>query len=187
MKEITKEYLAGKFERTEDGVFFPSSRLLATGVFRYNKRGEPEECSENLVVNQGLDYLLSIGMTGAGSTSPWHIMPYEGNVTVLASWVGATVHTAGVADEWTLYTAATRPVWDQQGVASGGIDSFNSKASFESTTIGQIIRGAALISGSAKSTSSTVLMAASNFSSAKTLDVGEILDIGYGLQLTAVP
>jgi hypothetical protein len=182
--EIRKDFLAGKFERTEDGIYFPSSRLLAKGVFRYNKRGEPEEYSENLVVNQGLDYLLGAGVNGASSISNWYIAPYSGNVTVLATWTAANF--TATATEWTLYTSATRPAWSKGAVASGGIDSFATKAEFESTADTQTVRGAALISVATKSAITGTLMAASNFPSAKALDTDEILDIGYGLQLTAV-
>lgn len=183
-KNILDEYADGRFEQTEDGIYFPRSRMLAKGVFRYNKRGEPEEYSENLVVDQGLNYLLSAGIAGASAITNWYIAPYSGSVTVLASWTGTNFRDN--ATEWTAYSSATRPVWSKGAVASGGADSFADKAEFESTSDTQTIRGAALISVATKSAITGTLMAASNFPSAKALDTGEILDIGYGLQLTAV-
>jgi len=48
------------------------------------------------------------------------------------------------------------------------------------------LRGAALISASGKGSTTGTLMAASRFTSDKNLDTGEILDVGYGLLLTAV-
>lgn len=183
--ETKERLLAGRFERTEDGIYVPRSRLLVNGVFKYNKRGEAEEISENLVVDQGLDYIIASAIGEASVISSWYIAPFSGDVTVLDSWTAANF-TAN-ATEFTNYSSATRPAWGKDAVASGGVDSFAAKAEIASTQDTQTIRGAALISASGKSNTSGVLMAASRFPSDKNLDTGEILDIGYGLQLTAVP
>lgn len=186
-KQISNDFLAGKYERTEEGIYFPKSRMLAQGVFKYNKRGEEEESSPNLVVNEGLDYLLAASI---GLTSPigsWYVALYTGDVTVLASWTGAT--WSGLASEWTDYVNVTRPDWQKGAVSGGGANSFNNKAEFESNSATQVIFGAALISVATKGGSGdagSTLIAASNFSTSKSLDVAEILDVGYGLQLTAV-
>ena len=123
-------------------------------------------------------------MGATSSISSWYVATFSGDVTVLASWTASNF--AANATEFTNYVAANRPAWNRGAVASGGVDSFASKASFESTQDTQTIRGAALISSSVKSSSSGTLMAASRFPSDKLLDTGEILDVGYGLQLTAV-
>ena len=188
MNETTKEYLAGKYECTEDGIYFPSSRILAQGVFSVNKRGEPEEYSTNLVVTEGLDYLLAQGLAAAGGAhATWYIALYTGSVTIAGTLTKNTF--ADFTDEWTDYDSGTHPQWDQQGVATGGIDSFASKASFVASAAATV-RGAALLSISQKPTPNSgtgTLMAASNFNTPKALDIDEILDVGYGLQLTAVP
>lgn len=175
---------SGQYEQSEEGVLIPSLRLLARGVFRYNKRGEPEEQSVNLVVDQGLDYLLGAAIGAASQIASWYIAPFSGDVAVQASWTAGNF--ASNATEFTNYAAATRPSWDRGTVASGAVDSFASKAEFASNQDSQIIRGAALISASAKSATTGVLVAASRFASDKNLDTDEILDVGYGLEFTAV-
>lgn len=181
---IRDEYEAGKFDRTEEGIYFPKSGVLAKGVFRFNKRGEPEETSENLVVDEGLDYLIGSAIGASSTISNWYIATFSGDVTVLSTW-DASNFTAN-ATEWTLYESATRPAWSRGAVASGAVDSFATKAEFKSTADTQIVRGAALISASGKGAVSGTLIAASRFPSDKSLDTDEILDVGYGLQLTAV-
>lgn len=183
-EDVQESIDAGAYERTPEGVYLPAQQLLAKGVFRFNKRGEPEEYSENLVVDEALDYLLGTGVGAATTISSWYIATFSGDVTVLASWTASNF--ASNSTEFTNYTNANRPGWTRGAVATGGVDSFASKASFESTQDTQTIRGAALISSSVKSSSSGTLMAASRFPSDKLLDTGEILDVGYGLQLTAV-
>jgi len=181
---VKKELRSGKFEVTEDGIFVPQERLLINGVFKVSKRGEVEECSPNLVVNEGLDYILGAAIGADSVISTWYIAPFSGDVTPLATWTAANF--ASGATEWTSYTSATRPTWVNGTVASGGVDSFASKAEFESSADTQTVRGAALISSSTKSNTAGTLIAASRFPSDKNLDEDEILDVGYGLQLTAV-
>jgi len=185
LPEDVKESLnAGRYERTPEGVFFPTSNLMAKGVFTFNKRGEPEEFSENLVVNEGLNYMLGTAVGADTTISSWYIAVFAGDVTVLATWTAANF--SANSTEFINYDEANRPAWSRGAVASGATDSFSSKASFTSSADTQTIRGAALISSSIKNSTSGKLMAASRFPSDKLLDTGEILDVGYGLQLTAV-
>lgn len=175
---------AGQYEKTPEGIYFPAEKTLAQGMFVVSKRGEAEEYSENLVVNEGLDYILSAAVGATAGIANWYIALFTGDVSVVATWTAATF--TATATEWTGYDETTRVAWSRGSVASGGVDSFSSKASFTSSSDTQIIRGAALLSSSAKSSTSGVLLASSRLSSDKTLDTGEILDVGYGLQLTAV-
>lgn len=183
-EDIKRQLRMGRFDRTDEGIYVPESKMLINGVFKFNKRGEPEEVSENLVVDEALDYIVGVAIGAASVISSWYIAPFSGDVTVLGTWTAANF-TAN-ATEFTNYVSATRPAWSNGAVASGGADSFAAKAEIASTQDTQTVRGAALISASAKSNTSGTLMAASRFPSDKNLDTAEILDIGYGLQLTAV-
>ena len=188
MDNIRNEYFEGRFEQTEDGIYFPRSRMLAQGVFSVNKRGEPVEYSRNLVVDEGLNYLLSAAVIGGGIAN-WYIALYSGNVTVLSSWTSANFDAN--ATEWVAYTqpgGVTHPLWDKGAVSSGAADSFSAKAEFTSTADTQVVYGAALMSGATRPTPAAggTLIAASNFPSVKNLDTDEVLDVGYGLTLTAV-
>ena len=183
-ENILESLRAGEYEKTPEGIFIPSGNILAQGVFSVAKRGEPEEFTQNLVVNQGLDYILSAAVGATAGIANWYIALFSGDVTVNATWTAATF--TATATEWTAYDEAARPAWSPGAVASAGIDSFASKASFTSSSDAQVVRGAAMISASAKSATSGTLLASSRLSSDKTLDTGEILDVGYGLQLSAV-
>jgi hypothetical protein len=170
-------------------VYFPSLKVLAQGVFSVNKRGEPVEYSKNLVVTEGLNYLLGVAIGKASLASGFYIMPYIGTgLTVQASWVGASVQDVGVANEWQNYDGSTRPVWNisTQTVSGGAIDTFSTKASFTSSADAQAVTGAVLVTSAIKGGASTTLIAASNFPSVKNLDDNEVLDIGYGLTLSPV-
>ncbi len=183
-QDLEKALRKGECEKTPQGIYFPKENMLASGVFRYNIRGEEEETSTNLVVDEALDYLLGASFGVTTPLSLWYVAVFSGDVTVLSSWTAANF--SAQSTEWTNYVSATRPEWQKGVIASGGIDSFAAKAEFESTTDAQTIRGAALISNSSKGSTNGTLIAASRFPSDKALDTGEILDVGYGLQLTAV-
>jgi hypothetical protein len=173
---------AGEYEQTEEGIYLPTEKAMIGGYFEVSKRGEDVEVSRNLVVNEGLNYVLRAAVGETAGISSWYIALFSGDVAVAAGWTALTFDTS--ATEWTNYDEATRGTWTNSAVASQGTDSFSNKASFTSSGDAQVVRGAALISASAKGATSGVLFAASRLSSDKTLATGEILDVGYGLTLT---
>lgn len=176
--------LDGNFEETENGVFIPTTRSLVQGVVVYNKRGEPEEVTHNLIVSQGLNYLLEAATGGTSAIGSWYVAVFTGDVTVQASWTAANFATN--ATEFTNYENANRPAWNASAVSGGARDSFANKAEFKSAENGVTLRGAALISSSSKGGASGILMGATRFTTSKGLDEDEILDVGYGLQVSAV-
>jgi hypothetical protein len=174
---------AGEYEQTEEGIYLPTEKVMVGGYFSVAKRGEEAEISRNLVVNEGLTYVLRAAVGETAGISSWYVALFSGDVTVLATWTAAGFD--GTATEWTSYDEAARPAWTKSAVASQGTDSFSNKASFTSSADAQTVTGAALLSASAKGATSGILLAASRLSSDKTLATGEILDVGYGLTLNA--
>jgi hypothetical protein len=184
MKESLKRALLdGRFEDTEIGLLVPSERTIVSGVFCYGKRGEPLEFTRNMLTTEGRNYLLTAGLRGGTVHTSWFVAPFSGDVTVQATWTAANFNAS--ATEVQAYVAATRPAWAGGSVSAGAVDSFAAKAEFKATTDGVVIRGAAMLSASAKASTSGTLLAAARFTSTKTLDTDEILDIGYGIQLVA--
>jgi len=181
---MRKAILDGRYEETEEGIFVPSERGMIQGIVAYGKRGEALEWTHNLITTSGLNYLVGVATGAVSPIATWYVAPFSGDVAVQATWTAANF-TAN-ATEFTQYDEATRPAWTPGAVASGARDSFAAKASFTSSVDGAIVRGAALIGASGKSTTSSTLLGATRFLSDKPLDTGEILDVGYGLQITAV-
>ncbi len=174
---------AGEYEQTEEGIYLPTEKVLIGGYFEVSKRGEEAEVSRNLVVDEGLTYVLRAAVGETGGISSWYVGLFTNDVAVTGTWTAATF--TATAGEWTNYDEASRPAWSNSAVASQGTDSFASKASFTSSADAQTVRGGAILSASAKSSTAGVLFAASRLSSDKILATGEILDVGYGLTLTA--
>lgn len=172
----------GNFEETESGIVFPESGAKAAGRFVLNKRGEPEEYSDNEVVGEALTYLLGAALYGSTPTSNWYIAIFSGDVTVQSTWNASNF--ASNATEITAYTSGTRPAWTPTAPAAGVISSFSAKTSFTANA-SITVRGAGVLSDSSKGSISGTLLAASRFATDKSLADTEILDVGYQLQLTA--
>lgn len=182
-QDIKAALAAGEFDTTEQGLVFPAHGVLARGTFVYSKRGEPEEFSSNRLVTEGLTYMLSAALGGATPVGTWYMAIFSGNVTPLATWTGATF--AGTATELTTYAAASRPAWTPTPAADNVISSYTAKTSFAANAA-MTVRGAALLSASPKGDATGMLLAASLFGSEKTLSSGEVLDIGYQVELSPV-
>ncbi len=182
-EKLARAIADGRFEETELGLFVPSERSMVKGVFCYGKRGEELEYSDNLVVTEGLNYIVGVALKATSPITAWFIAPFSGAVTVQATWTAANFTTN--ATEVTGYESATRPAWTGGSVTAGAVNSFAAKAEIKATS-SITIRGAGMISNATKSNTTGTLLGASRFGSDKVLDTDEILDIGYGLQITAV-
>lgn len=181
--KLHEEIQEGRFEETPEGLYIPRTDTLVQGVFSYSKRGEQDEFSCNQIVIEGLNHILSVVLKGATPNSNWFIAPFSGDVVVQSTWTAANF--ASTSTEVTAYESASRPAWAPGSVSNGEVDSYAAKAEIKATQNSVVIRGAALLSSSTKGGSVGTLLGASRFASAKTLDEGEILDIGYGIKISA--
>jgi hypothetical protein len=179
--KLRRTIAEGNFEDTEYGLFVPKCKQFVRGVFIYGKRGEPEEMSRNEVVLGGLNYMLAAALTGISPIPTWYVAVFSGDVVVQSSWTADNFASSAI--EFTNYTAGARPKWSPGSVAAGAVNSFSSKAEFQSSVDAATIRGAALLSNASKGSTNGTLLAASRFPSTKNLDTDEILDVGYGIEL----
>lgn len=181
--QLVRAIADGRFEETELGLFVPSERSMVKGVFCYGKRGEALEYSANRVVTEGLNYIVGVALKAVTRIDNWYIAPFSGAVAVQATWTAANF--TAESTEVTGYESASRPVWTGGSVTAGAVNSFAAKAEIKATS-SITIRGAGMISNLNKSGTTGTLLGASRFTSDKVLDTDEILDIGYGLQITPV-
>jgi hypothetical protein len=184
MNELNKLLaLGGGCEQTEAGLLFPKEKVMVQGMYEVGINGHVVERIPNLVVTEGRNYIVGASMKGTTPIVSWYIALFSGDVTVLATWTAANF--VANATEFTAYTEAARQAWTGGSVSAGAVDNSAAKATFTINADSQVIRGAAMVSASAKSASTGTLLGAAKFTSAKTLDTGETLDIGYSLSLTA--
>lgn len=135
----------------------------------------------NLVVTAGRNALLDNTFNAVASAVTWYV-GLKGTGTVAA---GDTMASHSGWSEVTAYDEGARPAWTKNGAAaSGSTSNSSSKASFTiSSTVS--VYGAFLSSDSAKSGTAGVLFGAGDFSSSKSLEDGDVLNVQADISLTS--
>lgn len=167
------------------GLLVPDDRIRLGGIFigKILRDGKviDEFESRNLVTNQGLDYLLSTGITAGAQTSSWFLAPFKGNYQPVATDTGASI--SANSTESTEYTSTTRIAY--QGVeANQQVTNANAPGTF-TFNASVTVYGAFIVSASGKQSTSGTLLAASLFSTSKNLSNGDQLLLTYSISATA--
>lgn len=144
-----------------------SSGLWVGGALKIRDyRDGSIEIVNNLVVNEGLNYLLNVALPPTGGytqIASWYIAPYSGNYTPTGALTAANF--TATATEFTAYTAGTRlalPIASATTTQSTG--NVGDEAELTLSAGGPYnLYGAAVISASAKSATTGTLLAAVRF------------------------
>jgi len=131
---------------------------------------------ENIVVNQGLNYLLGAALGAQSAVTAWYIALFSNNYTILASDTAATI--SANAGEVTQYTAGVRQTWSSAPPVSQSITNSATQASF-TFTASLTVYGAFLISSSAINGTSGTLFSGAQFGSPKSVVNSDILQLTY--------
>jgi len=136
--------------------------------------------SKNIVVNQGLNLLLNNALDAVAGQAAWYVGVFSGNYTPVATDTGATI--AANSTEFAGYSVTTRPVWTPQagGSTAQSITNAAAQASF-TITAATTLYGAFLASSNVINGTAGDLMAASQFSAARTLAANDVLLVTYAL------
>lgn len=136
--------------------------------------------SENIVVNQGLNYVLNTALDALASQASWYIGIFSGNYVPVATDTAASIATN--ATESRAYTSTTRPIWTPPagGSTAQEIDNSASKAAFSMNATATIY-GAFLVSSNVISGTAGVLFAASQFSAPRSVVTNDQLLITYAV------
>lgn len=186
MDSQVKEKLEPSVEKQSDfsgmGIFGETAAIGFDGVYkaqliRKGKVIDEFEC-ENMVVDQGLNYVLNAAFGLAAPLAGWYVGLFEGNFTPTSGTIASTV--AGLSTECTAYTSATRPTWTTVAATTKSLTNGAARASFTFNAT-KTIYGAFLVSSSTKSGTSGTLFSAARFTTAKTVDTDDELLVTYVL------
>ena len=142
-----------------------------------------EWTEDNIVVNEGLDYLLSSALGGGTPISLWYIGIFSGNYTPVATDTAATISLNSTEEQG--YSETTRSQWVPGAVASQLISNSANMAQF-TITVATTVYGAFLVSDSAKGGTAGTLLSAVRFATARTLAVNDILLVQYDISASSV-
>lgn len=182
------------FEKKESGLLIPvAPKLILDGgmikaaghyLGQIVRDGEviDEFEFDNLVVNQGLNYLASAGLAGGSALPNWFIGIFQGNYTPVATDTAANV--AANSTECSSYTQATRPAWTPAAPANQSITNAASPATFTFNNA-VTVYGAFLISQNTIAGTSGTLFSEALFNAAKSVTSGDQLLLTYVFNLTS--
>lgn len=126
----------------------------------------PWSVDPNLVVTEGLAYLLNAALRSQPQVATFYLGVFAGNYTPIASDTAANIATN--SQEFADYTAATRIAWNIGSVANNRVSNSANTAVFTVNSATSIY-GAFLVSESAKQSGSGILIAASRFAARRDL------------------
>lgn len=185
-REFAADLERGAFEVTEAGVLFPTKSVLIGGEYFHAVNGGDLRVDKNLIVDQGILYILGSALGATSKITPWYLALYSTAISPAAGWTAANfAATAGEITSTTEgYSGSTRPTWNPAAPASNQIDNLASLASFNIVcTTSVTINGAALLSANTRGATTGTLVSAGRFASARTLFNGDVFQLGYRVTL----
>ena len=184
MKALLKEVNSNKAELIDgEGLYLPDSKLMIGGVFTHTVNGKDERKDKNIVVNEGLIYIINTSIAAVAQQASWFVGIFENNYTPVPADTAALFPGAGVAGEInTEYDEGTRPAYVLDGSTLANVFNSGTPATFTmNSTINAY--GAHLISNSVKAGTTGVLCAASKFTAVRALVASDVLNISYQLTI----
>lgn len=180
-----------KYEWTDDGLLlFPEQKVLCRGEFVHDVNGEDERRDLNMWVTEGRNHALDVVFGSGTQVTTWYMPLFSGNVSVAATWTAANfaANATEITSNTEGYTTTTRPLWVKDAAASAGSisNAVSNKVQYTIATASSVtVRGCGFVSTNTKGGTTGVLMSGSRFSVDRTLANGDILNVGYQLQITS--
>ncbi len=175
------------YGQTAGGILMPLNQLEVGGKFlvEHVRDGEVIDREElsNLVVNEGLNHILDTVLHGGAQVTTWYLGLFEANYTPVANVTAATITAAST--ECTAYDEATRVAYDEAAPSGQSITNAASKATFTMNAT-KTIYGAFLVSASAKSATTGVLLSAARFGASKAVVDDDQLLLTYTFSASSV-
>lgn len=137
----------------------------------------------NIMPTEGMNLMLGNALAGTTPSTTWYLGIYQNNYAPQATDTASAFAGSGVANEFTGYTAATRPQWVPGSVAAGSVDNTASPAVYSFNTAGTIY-GGFMQSTSGKGSLTGVLISAVQFSSARVIGASGTFTVTAGMALS---
>lgn len=185
--EFRRRFRNHQYEVSPNGILFPQAQAIIRGVFTHGQKGLPQKEDWNLLPDQSLTNILAVYFGATDKHAAFYLALFNGAATPAANWTASNfAATAGEITSGTEgYSESTRPQWVPGTAASNLIGNSASKAEFTIATASQVtITGAALLTASAKGSTSGVLCSATRYASADVQNNGNTYTLGYTIGLT---
>lgn len=136
---------------------------------------------DNLVVNQGLNDMLSVYFNSGSPKTAWFMGIFQGNYAPVltdtaANWAASATECSGI-------TSPTRPSWTPAAPASQAISNSASPTSF-TFNANNTLYGIALVSSNVLGGTAGTLFSEALFASPKAVSTGDQLLVTYSLTMS---
>lgn len=188
-KEFGKYVQNHQYDVIDDGgVLFPRACAVAHGGYLHDLNGQDERFDKNLLPDQALIYLLSVGYNNGTRAPTWYVALYAANYTPVPGITAASF--PATASEITSitegYAGAVRPLWVPTSPVTPMIDSLANRSQFNIVTASSlVINGAALLSVATKGAITGTLGSISKFAASRLAYNGDAFNIAYRVVLTS--
>ncbi len=190
LKLFARDLMARDYEITPEGLLFPRRSACLIGTYRERVNGDLAGEHKNLIAGQGYQWLLNVALGSTSKAAGFYVALFGNAINPATGWTA--VNFAATAGEITSqsegYASATRPQWvPATAVISGAgayADNYANEAAFvivATTTL--TVTGAALLSDNARGGTSGVLVSASRYAIARTLQDADNYELGYRVEL----
>jgi hypothetical protein len=159
-------------------------RFDVTVKDRFGAIKDTESC-ENIVTNQGLNYILDAGLSGGAAISAWYVTLADADQAESATMTYQTPVFSEIDNVAAGVTETIRQAWSDGGVATQSVDNSASPATYTANTSGFTAWAAALVGGGTAPTAfgdthaSGILYAYSKFATQKALSSTDTIDVTY--------
>ncbi len=140
---------------------------------------------DNLIVNQGLNHILSTEFNGGTPITTWYLGLFKGNYTPVATDTAANITANSTEILSTDFTEAIRQTWVIAAPASQAATNAASKATF-TINASITVYGAFLVSASACAATTGTLMSAAAFSASKAVVATDQIVLTYAFAASSV-
>lgn len=176
------------FDVTSGGIYFPRQGVRASGEYFDRINAGRWQRTPNLMVDEGLAYLLSVALGATAKPTGYYLALFSGATAPAANWTASSFATVAseIVSMTEGYTAATRPAWTPpSSTATHSIDNMSTIASVTIATATQLnVTGAALLTDSARGGTTDTLISATKYAAARVFQNADTYDIGYRISLT---
>ncbi len=175
------------FNDNGKGILVPAKTgALAAGQYHFEQFRDGDLIdawdTDNIVVNEGLNYLLNAGLAAGSQLTTWYLGLFSGNYTPVATDAAATI--AANSTETSAYSAGARQLFSPAAASGQSVTNSATRASFTfnaSTTV----YGAFLISSSIINGTSGTCISAAQFGTSKSVANSDQILVTYTFSLAS--
>ncbi len=175
-RELLRRLRGHQYEKSPNGLLFPKMNLFVGGFFLHGVNRGDLIRDHNLVPTQGLNHLLDAVLGGGTQITEWYGAPYTNNVSPQASTTAANFHSTLV--EFTGYSEGVRQTLVFAAAAAGVVTNEASLAEF-TITGAATLRGGGVLSVATRESTDGTCFAATAFSVARGVVIGDTFQLGY--------